>query len=141
MAKFNFRVDIKSMFFDRIKVQRHLDTRSRKVLARFGAYVRQTAKSSIRRRKGTSMPGNPPFSHVGTLKRHIYFAYDAKARSVVIGPVIFPGKSGNALPALEYGGKSVRNDGLRINIQARPFMGPAFTRELTGLSNIWAEIH
>ena len=139
MAKFNFRV--KNMFFDRIKVQRHLDTRSRKVLSRFGAYVRQTAKSSIKRRKGTSAPGNPPFSHVGTLKRHIYFAFDPQSRSVVIGPVIFPGKSGKALPALEYGGKSVRNDGQRINIQARPFMGPAFSNELAGLSNIWSEIH
>ena len=138
MSKFNFRV--KNMFFDRIKVHRHLDTRSRKVLSRFGAYVRQTAKSSIKRRKGTSAPGNPPFSHVGTLKRHIYFAFDSQSRSVVIGPVIFPGKSGKALPALEYGGKSVRNDGQRINIQARPFMGPAFSNELKQLPNIWAEI-
>jgi hypothetical protein len=139
-GKFNFRVHVSKMFFDRVKVQRHLDTRTRKVFARFGAYVRQTAKASIKRRKGTSMPGRPPHSHVGTLKRHIYFSYDPKSRSVVIGPVIFPGKTGKALPALEYGGKSVRNDGQRINVKARPFMGPAFREELKQLPSIWANI-
>jgi hypothetical protein len=125
------------MFFDRAKVQKHMDARTRKVFARFGAYVRQTAKESIKKRSGTSPPGRPPFSHVGTLKRHIYFAYDLKQRSVVIGPVIFPGKTGKALPALEYGGKSIRNDGRRINVQARPFMGPAFVAELKNLSSMW----
>jgi hypothetical protein len=59
---------------------------------------------------------------------------------VVIGPVIFPGKTGKALPALEYGGKSVRHDGRRINVQARPFMGPAFRAEIANLPKMWQEI-
>ena len=129
------------MFFDRTKVRKQMEARTGKVLARFGASVRKTAQESIRKRKGTSQPGKPPFSHVGTLKKQIYFAFDSQSRSVVIGPVIFgAGHSGIALPALEKGGRSIRKtDGKRINIQARPFMGPAFEKEMTGLSNLWAE--
>ena len=133
---------VKKMFFDRVKVRKHIDERTRKVFARFGAYVRETAQKSIKEREGTSAPGRPPFSHVGTLRKHIYFAFDPQSRSVVIGPVIFgAGNSGIALPALEKGGPSIRKkDGKRINVQARPFMGPAFSQELKGLDNIWAKI-
>jgi hypothetical protein len=153
MAKVSFKVQ--NMFFDRLRVIRAMDAKQRKVLARFGAYVRQTAKKSIKDapREGkldangnpvprVSKPGSPPLSHVGTLRRHIYFSYDPNRRSVVIGPIIFGnGNSGIALPALEYGGKSKRkNDGKSINVQARPFMGPAFRQEIQELPRIqeWA---
>lgn len=57
------------------------------VLSKFGAFVRRTAKGLIRKRKRSSNPGEPPSSHVGTLKEFIYFAYDTARRSVVIGPM------------------------------------------------------
>ncbi len=136
------RLDFKSvkrMFFDQAKVKRKVDAASRKVLSKFGAYVRKTSKQSIKKRKGTSKPGKPPFSHVGTLKRFIFFGYDVNKQSVVIGPVIFPGKSGKALPALEYGGKSDTFLGTTIHVEARPFMGPAFKQNLALVPTLWAE--
>ena len=135
-VRFDFKA-VKNQFFDRAKIKNKVDARSRKVLSKFGAYVRQRSRQSIRKRKGTSRPGNPPFSHVGTLKRHIYFGYDPNRRSVVIGPVIFPGKSGKALPALEYGGRSDTPSGATVKIAARPFMGPAFNSVLPLVSSFW----
>jgi len=80
---------------------------TRKVLSKFGAFVRRGAKSSIRNRKATSAPGSPPSSHVGTLKRLIFFAYDPGRKSVVIGPTPFNTSEGVAPPLLEYGGTTV----------------------------------
>ena len=81
----------KSGFFDRAAVVRAVDQATRRNLSRFGAYVRQRAKTSIRRPPKTatvriSRPGRPPYSHTGLLKRFIFFAYDADRQSVVIGP-------------------------------------------------------
>jgi len=124
------RFDIKTVrkyFFDRKTIKRKVDTRTRKVLSKFGSFVRRSARHSIRPSKRTSQPGRPPFSHSGKLRQHIFFVYDPNRRSVVIGPVIYPKKSGKALPALEYGGRSDTEDGTIVKIRARPFMGPAFT--------------
>jgi len=77
----------KQMFFDRDKVRKRTDAGTRRVLSRFGAYVRTTAKHSIRKRKRISEPGEPPSSHTGLLRRFIFFGYDRDRRSVVIGPI------------------------------------------------------
>ena len=46
----------KNMFFDRTLIKQKVDTATRKRLSKFGAYVRQTAKRSIRKRKRSSLP-------------------------------------------------------------------------------------
>ena len=65
--------------------------------------------------------------------------YDPKRRSVVIGPIIFPGKTGKALPALEYGGKTDMPSGDIIKIEARPFMGPAFSTNIAVVPSLWRD--
>ena len=135
----------KRMFFDTAKVARAVDKATRRVLSRFGAFVRTAARSSIRRRKRISRPGEPPSSHGGLLKRYILFGYDPARRSVVIGPMRLNQKVGNAPEALERGGTSVIAYGLRRNrrkkrvkIRPRPYMGPAFEREQPKLPAMWA---
>ncbi len=130
----------KSLFFDREIVKNKVDARTRKVLSKFGAFVRQTAKQSIRKSKGTSRPGRPPFSHTGVLKKFIFFGYDPMKRSVVIGPVVVPGKSGKAPGTLEHGGKVRLPSGDKANIAPRPYMGPAFSSELDKVPNLWRDI-
>ena len=125
------------MFFDRKKIKRKTDAASRKVLSKFGAFVRRTARQSIRRRKGTSKPGKPPFSHTGLLKNFIYFGYDTARRSVVIGPVVLAGNSGKAPSTLESGGTVTLPDGHKARIEPRPFMGPAFTAEIEKVPDLW----
>ncbi|NLY01525.1 MAG: hypothetical protein GXY83_35990 [Rhodopirellula sp.] len=133
------------MFFDRKAVTRGVDRATRKVLSRFGAFVRTSARHSIRKRKRVSKPGEPPSSHTGLLRRFIFFGYDRDRSSVVIGPQRLNQKVGDAPHALEYGGTSTVVEGLRrrrrkrrIKIAARPFMGPAFEREKPKLPAMWA---
>lgn len=137
-------IEVKKAFFDRKKVSSAVDKKTRSVLSRFGAYVRTTARQSIRRRKKPSQPPNPPTNRTGLLKDHIYFSYDAKARSVVIGPAKLNGRSsgiGATVPeVLEHGGRSRTGRGKDqriVTIEARPYMGPAFLNEQAKLPKMW----
>ena len=139
------RMVTKQMFFDRKVVTGAVDKATRRVLSRFGAFVRRGAKSSIRKRKRVSAAGQPPSSHSGLLKRLIFFGYDRQRRSVVIGPQRLNQKVGDAPEALEYGGTSTIVEGLRhrrkkrhVRIKARPYMGPAFQKEQPKLPAMWA---
>ena len=135
----------KGMFFDRPAVQGAVDRATRHVLSRFGAFVRTRSRSSIRRAKGTSRPGRPPHAHTGLVKK-ILFGYDPERQSVVIGPMRLNQKTGDALPALEYGGRSRVEMGSRrrrrlernVTIRPRPFMGPALVEEQKKLPALWA---
>lgn len=133
--------EIKRMFFDRQAVISKVDAATRRVLSKFGAFVRRSAKSSIRKRKKAAPPGQPPSSHTGLLKKFIFFGYDAARQSVVIGPTRLNQKGrGEAPPLLEYGGKTTLKRGgkkRRVTYQARPYMGPAFEKEKPQLPAMW----
>ena len=119
-------------FFDRAEIKEALDAGTKRALSRFGAFVRQRSRTSIRKRKGVSEPGGPPHSHEGSLRRLILFAYDPVSKSVVVGPVPFV--AGEAPRLLEYGGTVARTSksGERRTLvyRPRPFMNPAFKAEL-----------
>lgn len=138
---FSFKMsDFKKTFFDAEAVVRALDKASRKALSKFGAFVRTSARGSIRRRKGSSKPGQPPHAHQGDIKK-ILFAYDAGSQGVVIGPIRF-NKPGMAPKIMEHGGSVVierkqkrtgRVTRKTVQVAARPFMAPAFMKELPRL--------
>ena len=128
-------------FFDRAAVQQKVDKTTRKVFSKFGAFVRQRAKTSIKKRKGTSPPGGPPHSHAGLLKKFLFFAFDANRQSVVIGPTLI--REGSTAPKLlEHGGEGVKQtkDGAKpARYRPRPFMGPAFAAEQPKLPGMWKD--
>lgn len=129
-----------SGFFDRQRVFDATTRAERRVLSRFGAFVRQRARTSIRRRALPSPPGQPPSSHVGLLRRHLYFAWDGTQHSVVIGPVHLNQRQGDAPRLLEDGGTVTRLRGNRsvlLRYPPRPYMRPAFQAELTRLPPRW----
>ena len=150
------KVIAKQMFFDSPKVMSAVDKATRKVLSKFGAFVRTRSRTSIRRRKGISQPGQPPSSHAGHLRRLIFFGYDSSRRSVVIGPTPFG--EGEAPELLEQehvpgtvrrvtrpdrtsrasGSSDKRGRRRTMTYRARPFMGPAFEKEKEGLPALWA---
>jgi hypothetical protein len=154
-----FRVNaVKHLFFDRDRVLKGMSRAERKVLSRFGAFVRQSARQSIRRApsqrkpqggtksrraaRNSSLPGRPPLSHTGLLKKHIYFIYDPQRKSVVIGPARLNKQTAGALEALEYGGVTqlvTKKKSRQIDIAARPFMRPAFDQELKALPPRWQD--
>jgi hypothetical protein len=133
--------DVKKLFFDRQAVISKVDAATRRVLSKFGAFVRMSAKSSIRKRRKTAPPGSPPSSHTGLLKKFIFFGYDTAARSVVIGPTRLHQKGTSETPQLlEYGGKATlirRGEKKHVTYQARPYMRPAFEKEKTKLPDMW----
>lgn len=121
---------VQKFFLDRAAVTSAVDAGTRRALSRAGAFVRTRARSSIRKRKAISRPGQPPSSHSGELRRFLFFAYDPATRSVVVGPAKF--KRGEAPPLLEYGGAVTRptRDGNQVlNYRPRPFMQPALEKE------------
>lgn len=144
--------EVKAAFFDREKVKKAMDRATRRNMSKFGAFTRQRAKTSIRKRKGVSAPGNPPHSHVGLLRKGIFFSFDATARSVVIGPVLLRGRSGGneSVPRLlEEGGRVRRRNQSRGRgrrrarktavYRPRPYMGPAFEETKRELGPIWRD--
>jgi len=138
------KFDITNMFFDSKKVVSATDRATRRVLSRFGAFVRRTAKTSIRKRKKISQPGSPPSSHTGLLKKFIYFGYDATRRVVVVGAMKFTRRGNGEAPGLlEHGGTTTLTDrrGKKnsAKYKARPFMGPAFEKENPKLPAMWKD--
>ena len=126
----------KEGFFTPELIESAADKATVRNLSKFGAFVRTTARRSVRKRKGISVAGKPPHSHTGDLRSGILFAYDANARSVVAGPFKFNRPSN--LGALEYGGVTTNAKGNDVDIAARPFMTPAFEAEKAKLPDIWA---
>lgn len=131
-------------FFDRKKVLSAVDRTTQRNLSRFGSRVRRTARSSIRRRKRASRPGQAPTNRKGQLKRFLFYAFEPRRRSVVIGPARLPGSKAIVPEILEHGGTislSVtgkrRRRTRRVPYAARPFMQPAFDKELRKLPEIW----
>jgi hypothetical protein len=133
---------IKSLFFDRPKVIRAVDRAKRRSLSKAGAFIRQRARTSIRKRKRSSRPGEPPSSHTGLLRRFILFGYDRRSDSVVVGPVGF--RRSLAPNVLEFGGRATvterrgsRRKMRTVRIAARPYMRPALEKERSNLPKVW----
>jgi len=99
-------------FFDRKAVIDKIGPARARALAKAGAFIQRRAKSSMRERKQPSPPGQPPSVHKGALRRLLFFSYDDRAQSVVVGPVPL-NFIGVVPPALEYGGQTRRKNQLR----------------------------
>ncbi len=152
----------KAGFLDREAVIKAVGKARIKLLNDYGRKVRATAQKSLKYAQGPSRPGSPPNAHktgfrkrtskktgktnvrkVSYLREFLYYTYDTATNSVLIGPsklnkVI----SNTALQALEKGGPSqaVRNHRLvSIDVQARPFMGPAGNAEFPAFMAKWKD--
>ena len=116
------RLPPNAVFFDSRELMQEVDQAERNALSKFGAFTRSDARKSMRRGKRPSRPGETPRVVRGFVKRFLFFAYDRFKASVVVGPALLTGfkDAGKALPALEHG----------EGMAARPFMGPAFERQV-----------
>lgn len=118
-------------FFDRAKVIAAMDRANLRNLSRAGSFVRTSARSSLRYRTKPSRPGEPPSVHrtlnrkktnkkgqtkvqrVSPLREFLFFSYDRRSESVVIGPARFEGKAGKVPRTLELGGAAEQRPNLR----------------------------
>lgn len=96
-------------FFDRQAVLDRIGPARARALSKAGAFIQRRAKSSMRARQQPSPPGTPPSVHRGTLRRLLFFSYDDRTQSVVVGPT--PLAFVGVVPAaLEYGGETRRKN-------------------------------
>lgn len=131
----SFTAEFKLLFFDSPAVVARMKKARRRALSKAGAFVRRRAQTSIRPRKKSSPPGQPPSSHAGLLRKFIYFAWDQSSESVVVGPVPLDTRpqSPGAPELLEHGGsvsrelKSGRK--VRDTYAGNPFMSPSLEKE------------
>lgn len=123
-------------------VTRELQRKTERVFIRFGAYVRTAAMRSMKSSKKISDPGKPPNVHIKVLRDRILFAWIPGQRAVVIGPKVLD-RTPKVAAALEKGGtvEVVRRSGqVTINkVRARPFMKPAFDKELKNIDKLWSK--
>lgn len=119
-----FKLDKKMFFFDRKgnPIEKGLGRATERILNKFGAYTRQTARRSMRpARKGPwkpgkgrlgSEPGKPPRYHRKSpehprgplLRDRLFYAWDALRESVVVGPEALRGSKHPVPRILEFGG-------------------------------------
>lgn len=113
------------------KVKRKAQQGNFNSLGHAAAALRLVARRSIRRGKKASMPGSPPNTRRGQLKRSIMYAVDKQRGVALIGPdfdlVATAGK------AHEFGGLFRRE-----RYPKRPFMGPALEKVKDRLPPMWA---
>lgn len=169
MISFDIKIDaFKGMFFDRITdaaakaVTRNLSKFGAFVRRDAKGSIRKTKDHSV-----FAAPGQAPRSHGEHLLRDkIFFGYDPSAQSVVIGPALINGGTG-APELMERGGtvnrpsqlitvrpreaqgkrgRPTKEGKIRVRIPAgqrvyepRPFMQPAFDKNMSQIDTIWRD--
>ncbi len=137
--------EAKGQFFNPQAVLDAVNRSTLRAFAKFGAFVRQRAKSSnsLRYRKGVSLPGQPPASHTGLIRDFLFFVVERFPANVIIGPAKINGaRSPNELEVLEHGGATTimrHGKPQTIMLAARPFMQPAFDAELDKAVFLWQD--
>lgn len=151
----------KKSFFDRQKVKTKVEKVRLKNQAKCCAFVRTSARSSLRRRKKISTPGSPPSVHsthpFATLK-NILFGYDPSTKGSIVGPVAVNGNKDDVPRLMEKGGSARRYTPARtktgkikkkgvtvvrlknarsVSYDARPFMVPALKKEKAKFAKVW----
>jgi hypothetical protein len=95
-----------SSFFDRRGIAERMGKKERKVLIGAGAFGRTAVKRSIRKApKKKQITSGPPRFHVRgreSLKDRIFFGYDVRSNSVVVGPELFNAGGGGKGGSLNY---------------------------------------
>jgi phage gpG-like protein len=115
--------------FDKVKAKSQQG--NFKSLGHAAASIRLIARRSIRRRQTAAMPGTPPNTRRGQLKRSIVYAVDKQRGIALIGPDF--DVVGVAGKAHEFGGRFRRE-----RYPKRPFMGPALEKVKDRLPPLWA---
>lgn len=138
----NMGFKVKYSFFDTAKVQRMLDKKTRQALSKAGAFIRRDAQQSMRSSKKSARPGEPPKTHKKKfLRKFLYFAYDERNKSVVIGPVLLQRTRTDKIPRLMEGGGTrvmMRDRTLRhMRYHPHPYMRPAFDKNISKIPGLF----
>ncbi len=146
-----FKLDVARTFFDREHVLMTMSDATYRALSKAGAFIRQTARGLIRKRKKSSLPGRPPAGHDQEfLKNNIFFGFDEGAQTLVAGPAkLNMRRAGNIPEILEKGGtgtvfpyggrRATAGKARKVRIEARPYMQPSLDKNLPKLGGVYAD--
>jgi hypothetical protein len=132
---------VKDMFFDRKKVMDAMDRQSHAALSKSGAFIKRRAQTSMRKRKRSARVGEPPSVHVGLLRKQLFNYWDARTKSMVIGPIKITAKGTDVPRKLETGGETTtvkKGQRVRVHVGKHPYMGPALQKELPIIPSRWS---
>ncbi|MGN0852407.1 MAG: hypothetical protein ACI4Q3_03415 [Kiritimatiellia bacterium] len=116
--------------FDETGLLARIARATKDVLKRAGAYVRTVARKKVLTSPKPSLPGQPPHSRRGLLKRAILFGLDRDGKSVLVGPGF--NLVGESAAAHEFGGRYRRE-----RYPKRPLMGPSLKDSAPHLAKMW----
>lgn len=118
--------------FDSAAVVNAVRNGNLKALRQAGAYVRKSARNSVKKSKHSSIAGTPPHTRRGLLKRSLLFGVEPRRMAVVIGPAFkFVGIS---MTAHEFGGMYRHR-----KYPKRPLMGPTLIKTAPQISKLWTD--
>ncbi len=134
------KIDFKTRFtFDPGTVLTPAQKASRKMLYRFGNYVRKIARNSIKLGETTerSQPGDPPVGHRDMLYRR-FIEFGVAGDAVSIGAMVFQSNAKDLVPkTIENGGRieawaedpiTGQRQKIIVEMAARPAMRLAFAK-------------
>ena len=116
--------------FDNQTLKKAVQKSGSKPLTRAGAYIRKSARNAVSRSKHSSLPGKPPHTRCGLLKRSILFGVEKERMSVVIGPA--ESFIGISMTAHEFGGVYRKR-----KYPKRSLMGPTLINVAPKLPKLW----
>lgn len=115
-------------FLDREAIIKRFAPDFLKSATKVASFIRTAARRSMRRagknprKSPPSPPGQPPRARLGYLRDFLFFAFDLRSNTIVVGPA----RLGNSkVPGLhEFGGVQLDNGALK-RYPPRPYMVPA----------------
>jgi hypothetical protein len=145
-GSFTIHRTAQNWFFDRALVLRQVNAATAEGLRRSGGRIKHFARNSIYRRARPSRPFDPPHRHTGRNSyaslTNIWFAFDPRRRSVVVGSLLIWNKFDPPVPErMEYGysANNVANPfhrplrlGGSVPIQQRPTRPRGAARQWNG---------
>lgn len=112
------------------KLNQRVKVGKSRAIFRVAAYIRTSAKRSMRLRSGPSQAPAPPHAHTKAGLRAIEFAVDPSLESAIVGPVKFPGSNffDSPVPHIhEFGGSYLARTGI-YQYPQRPYMSTTLKR-------------
>lgn len=160
MIRPTFKLDRVTVKAERVIAQ--AERANARPLFKIAGFIRNTAKRSMRKRKGPSAPGTPPSAHDGDrygrgflLRTLMSFDVDRKNLTTTVGPKRLRSKTlgkvraRKPVPNLHEFGGVLRVEGKkpgatpeRVKFPARPYMAPALekARQSDRLRSAWSDI-
>lgn len=93
-------------------------------------YAKKRGRKKPKRPFASSKPGEPPRDQTGLLKRFIFFSFDDRTKTTVVGPAKLNSPSG-APERLEYGAEDMK---------PRPYMTPALQHHEHAFAAMWKDL-